>query len=140
MNAPQDVSQPIERLGFAADQIVQEFGFDSDTDEDLRLAIESCTGGAVEDEDYTGEVDVVLLWWRGDDGDLTDALVDLVALVDDQGFILLLTPRPGTGATVEVTDIEEAAKTAGLHPSGMTTAAPDWRGVRLVPTKGAVRR
>lgn len=135
-----DVSGLVARLGFDADQIVQEFGYDDDCDQALREALEERIGSPMEDEDYTGEADAVLLWWRGDDGDLTDALVDTVSVVADGGFVALLTPRPGRGAQVEPSEIEEAAGTAGLHASGTVTVGPDWRGVRLVAPKGAARR
>ncbi len=68
----------VDKLGFGAGQVVQEFGYDGDVDDDFRFAIEDACGSELEDEDYTGEVDAVLLWWRADDGDLTDALVDTV--------------------------------------------------------------
>ena len=37
--------------------------------------------------------DAVLLWWRDGDGDLGDALVDMVGVLDDGGFVVLLTPK-----------------------------------------------
>ena len=135
-----DASQrSLERWGLGPDRIVQEFGYDDDVDQPLREAVEDTIGADLEDEDYTGEVDAMLLWWRGDDGDLTDALVDLVGLLDEDGFILLLTPRPGGGALVEASEIEEAAATAGLHPSGTMTVSADWRGTRLVAPKSGRR-
>lgn len=120
--------------------IVQEFGFDDDTDDEVRSAIEGVIGAELEFEDYTGETDAVLLWWRGDDGDLADELVDMVSAVADGGFILLLTPRPGRGVEVEPAEIQEAAATAGLHSSGAQNASDDWRAVRLVVPKAAGRR
>lgn len=130
----------VERLGFAPEMIVQEFGFDDDTDEALRASIEALIGAELEFEDYTGETDAVLLWWRGDDGDLTDELVDMVSAVGDGGFILLLTPRPGRGVEVDPAEIQEASATAGLHSSGALNASDDWRAVRLVLPKAAGRR
>jgi hypothetical protein len=97
----------------------------------------------LEDEDFTGEVDVALVWWRGDDGDLTDALVDLVVVLSEGGFVVLLTPNPKTGNVVDAAEVEEAAQTAGLHASASFGAAADWRAVRLVAPKAgkaSVRR
>ena len=86
-------SGAVERLGFARDQVVQEFGYDSDVADDFRFAVEDACGGEIEDEDYTGGADAVLLWWRDGDGDLGDALVDMVGVLDDGGFVVLLTPE-----------------------------------------------
>ena len=54
--------------------VVQEIGWDEDVDDDVRAAIEEQIGGDLLDEDADEVVDVVLLWWREDDGDLVDAL------------------------------------------------------------------
>ena len=83
----------VERLGFARDQVVQEFGYDSDVDDEFRYAVEDLCGAEIEDDDYTGGADAVLLWWREGDGDLGDALVDMVGVLDDGGFVVLLTPK-----------------------------------------------
>ncbi|MGL4743239.1 MAG: DUF3052 domain-containing protein [Dermatophilaceae bacterium] len=128
----------VERLGFAREQVIQEFGYDSDIDDDFRFAVEDACGAEIEDDDYTGAADAVLLWWRDDDGDLGDALVDMVGVLDDGGFVVLLTPRSGT--EVEASDIEEAAVTAGLHLSGSFTVGLGWRAYRLVAPKGPARR
>ena len=53
--------------------MIQEFGYDSDVDDEFRFAVEDHTGTELEDEDYTGGADAVLLWWREGDGDLVDA-------------------------------------------------------------------
>ena len=41
---PADKSNPATRLGFEEGQIVQELGYDDDTDQDLREGIEEITG------------------------------------------------------------------------------------------------
>lgn len=128
----------VERLGFAREHIVQEFGYDSDVDDDFRFAVEDACGAEIEDDDYTGAADAVLLWWRDDDGDLGDALVDMVGVLEDGGFVVLLTPRGGS--EVDASDIEEAAVTAGLHLSGTLNAGADWRAHRLVAPKANGRR
>lgn len=120
------------RLGFTAGQVVQEFGYGDDVDADLRVAIEEVTGGELVDEDYDDIADAVILWWRDGDGDLTDALVDVHASLDDgRGLIWLLTRKPGRSGHVDHNEIEEAADTAGLHATSTLTVAADWSATRL---------
>ncbi|MEP7036685.1 MAG: DUF3052 domain-containing protein [Dermatophilaceae bacterium] len=129
----------VAKLGFAAGQVVQEFGYDQDVDDDFRQAIEKLCGSELEDEDYADVADAVVLWWRDDDGDLIDALVDALTNLAEGGFVLLLTPKSGRDGHVDAADIQEAALTAGLHASGGTNAVPDWIGSRLVAPKSARR-
>ena len=119
------------RLGLRAGQVVQELGYDDDCDPDLRASVEALTGSGIVDEDYDDVVDVVLLWWRDDDGDLVDALVDSLVSLGDGGVVWLLTPKAGRDGHVEPGDIGDAAPTAGLHPTSSISAAPDWSGTRL---------
>lgn len=120
------------RLGFTAGQVVQEFGYGDDVDEDLRAGIEELIGGELVDEDYDDIVDGVVLWWRDGDGDLTDALVDVHASLDDDGgLIWLFTRKPGRSGHIDHTEIEEAATTAGLHATSTLSIAPDWSATRL---------
>jgi hypothetical protein len=80
-------------------------------------------------------VDVVLLWWRDDDGDLFDALSDALTTLADGGHIWLLTPKAGRDGHVEPSDIGEAAQTAGLSQTSSISAAREWSGTRLVTPK-----
>src|SRR6476659_8875964 len=66
----------VGRLGLTAGQVIQEFGYDSDVDDDFRRAGEDHTGTELEDEEYQDVADASLIWWRQDDGDLVDAVVD----------------------------------------------------------------
>lgn len=120
------------RLGLQPGQVVQELGYDDDCDDALRTAVAGLTGTALVDEDYEDVVDAVLLWWRDDDGDLVDALVDSLVSLDDGGVVWLLTPKAGRAGHVEPGDIGDAAPTAGLHQTSSISAAPDWSGTRLV--------
>ncbi len=120
------------RLGFQSGQVVQEFGYDDDVDHDLRDAVELVTGNELADEDADEVVDAVLLWWREDDGDLVDALVDVLGALVEGGPIWLLTPKSGRDGHVEPSDIEEAAPTAGLHSTRTISVGSDWTGTRLV--------
>jgi hypothetical protein len=124
-----------EKLGFAAGQVVQEFGYDADVDDDLRFSIEDTTGVELEDEDYGNVADAALIWWRDGDGDLVDVLVDALTNLDDGGFIVLLTPKAGRGGEIDMAEVEEAASTAGLHTSGTVNAAPEWSATRIVAPK-----
>lgn len=124
-----------ERLGFKPGQVVQEIGWDEDTDEELRESIESVTGTELVDEDYEDVADVVLLWWRDEDGDLVDGLVDALTALADGGHIWLLTPKAGRDGHVEPSDIGEAAPTAGLSQTSSVSACTDWSGTRLVAPK-----
>lgn len=127
------------RLGFAPEQVVQEFGYDSDVDDEFRFAVEEVCGTEIEDDDYTGVADAVVLWWRTGDGDLGDALVDMVGVLEDGGFVVLLTPK-ATGEEVDASDIDEAAVTAGLHSAGTFTPSSEWRAHKLVAPRSKVRR
>jgi hypothetical protein len=126
-----------EKLGFSAGQVVQEIGYDEDSDDDLRHAIEEVTGSALVDEQYDDVVDAVLLWWRDGDGDLVDALVDALTNLGENGVVWLLTPKAGREGHVEPSDIGEAAPTAGLSSTRSTSAAPEWSGTRLVSPKAS---
>jgi Protein of unknown function (DUF3052) len=125
-------TQPAIRLGFTPGQVVQEIGYDEDIDDELRAAVEALTGGELVDEDYEDVVDAVLLWYREDDGDLVDVLVDGLTALADGGHIWLLTPKAGRTGHIEPSDIGEAAPTAGLSQTSSVSASRDWAGTRLV--------
>ncbi|RZS89645.1 DUF3052 family protein [Motilibacter rhizosphaerae] len=124
------------RLGLREGQVVQELGYDEDCDEELRGSIAALTGHALveEPEDV---VDVVLLWWRDEDGDLVDALVDALTDLADGGVVWLLTPKKGREGHVEPSDIGDAAPTAGLSSTSSISASREWQGTRLVAPKAA---
>ncbi|MGK5548913.1 DUF3052 domain-containing protein [Streptomyces sp. URMC 127] len=128
-------TNPAARLGFEPGQVVQEIGYDDDVDHDLREGIESLIGQDLVDEDYDDVADVVLLWFRDEDGDLTDALVDAIGLLEDGGVIWLLVPKTGRDGYIEPSDVSEAAQTAGLSQTKSISVAKDWTGARLVAPK-----
>ncbi|WP_029287948.1 DUF3052 domain-containing protein [Cellulomonas sp. HZM] len=128
-------AQAVARLGFTSGQVVQEIGYDDDADDDLRAAIEGVTGTELVDEDYDDVTDGAVIWFREDDGDLTDYLVDAMTVLDDNGPIWVLTPKSGRGGHVSHSDIEEAATTSGLHAMTTFSIAPDWSATRLA-TRG----
>ncbi len=127
-----NASALIDRLGIERGLVVQELGYDDDVDQDLREAIEARLDDDMVDEDSDEVVDVVLLWYREDDGDLVDALVDAIAPLADNGVIWLLTPKRGRAGYVEPSDISEAAPTAGLSQTSLLPLGADWTGARLV--------
>jgi hypothetical protein len=126
-------------LGLQPGWVVQEIGLDDDADQSLRDDIVEVTGHALVDLDHEDVVDAVLLWWREDDGDLVDALVDALISLADGGMVWLLTPKAGRPGHVEPSDIGEAAPTAGLSQTSSVAAAPDWSGTRLVAPRSGRR-
>lgn len=126
-----------ERLGFKAGLVVQELGWDQDVDDDLRIQIEDAIDGDLVDGDYGNVVDAVLLWWRDDDGDLTDALMDSLTDLVGGGVIWLLSPKVGRPGEVDPADIAEAAQVAGLATTSTAGVSRDWTASRLVAPKTA---
>ncbi len=128
---------PAERLGIQPGQVIQELGYDEDCDEELRESVIDRSGGEFVDEDSDEVVDVVLLWWREDDGDMVDALVEAIGPLADTGVVWLLTPKAGRAGHVEASDITEAAPTAGLQQTSNANAGKDWSGARLNTPRGS---
>ena len=128
-------SGPVSRFGFESGMVVQELGWDEDIDEDLRASIEKAVGGQLVDDRYGDVVDAVILWWRQDDGDLVDGLVDSLTDLADGGAIWLLTPKVGRDNYVDASDIAEAAPTAGLSTTTSLAAGPEWSATKLVSPK-----
>jgi len=124
------------RLGLRPGQVVQEFGYDDDVDHDLREAVEDLIGGELVDEDSDEVVDAVLLWWRDEDGDLVDALINVLGALAEDGAIWLLSPKAGRPGHIEPSDIEAGAPTAGLHATKTISVGRDWSGTRLVRPRG----
>jgi hypothetical protein len=128
---------PATRFGFQPGMVVQELGWDNDVDASLRSAIEAITGSELVDDEYGDVVDAVLLWWRGDDGDLVDGLVDALTDLAEGGTIWLLTPKIGRPHYVDPSDISESAPTAGLATTTSLSAGSDWSATKLVSPKAA---
>ncbi len=129
------VGENASRLGIKPGLVVQEIGFSEDSDSELSSAVAKDAQSDLVDQDFSDVVDVVLLWWREDDGDLVDALVDAMTTLADHGVIWLLTPKPGRAGHVEAEDIADAAPTAGLQATSSISAAKNWQGTRLVAPK-----
>jgi len=123
------------KLGFTPGMVIQELGWDNDTDDDLRAAIEDAIDGDLVDGDHGNVVDGVVLWWRDDDGDLVDGLVDALTDLVGGGAIWLLTPKVGRPNSVDAADIAEAAPIAGLSQTTTAAVSKDWAATRLVTPK-----
>ena len=110
-----------QKLGLTAGLVVQELGWDEDTDDELRADIDDV-------------VDVVVLWWRDGDGDLVDALMDAIGPLAEDGFVWVLSPKTGKSGYVDPSEIAEAAPTAGLTQTSAISLG-DWSAARLVQPK-----
>jgi hypothetical protein len=128
-------SSAAERLGLTAGMVVQELGWDNDTDDDLRISIEDAIDADMVDGDYGNVVDAVVLWWRDEDGDLVDGLVEALTDLVGGGSIWLLTPKVGRPNAVEPADIAEAAPIAGLAQTTSASVSKDWSATRLIAPK-----
>jgi hypothetical protein len=129
-----------EKLGIEPGQVVGELGWDEDVDDDVRAAVEERCGSELLDEDADEVLDVILLWWRENDGDLVDELMDATGPLAEDGVIWVLTPKTGRPGHVEPSDIAEAVPTAGLAQTSNISVGPDWTGTRLVSPKSAKSR
>jgi len=134
-NGTADAASPASRLGFTTGMVVQELGWDSDTDDSLRIAIEDAIDADMVDGDYGNVVDAVILWWREDDGDLVDGLMESLTDLVGGGAIWLLTPKVGRAGAVDAADIAEAAPIAGLAQTTTVAVSKDWAATRLVTPK-----
>jgi hypothetical protein len=137
--AADDASSYARKLGIQQGQVVQEWGWDEDTDDDIRADVEDASGGELLDEDTDEVIDVVLLWWRDGDGDLVDTLMDAIAPLADDGVIWVLTPKTGRPGHVLPAEIAESAPTAGLMPTSSVNLG-DWSASRLVQPKSRAGR
>jgi len=130
--AEDEAQDRARRLGLQPGLTVQEIGYDDDVDAALRAGIEGAVGSELVDDDYDDVVDVVIMWWRDDDGDLADGLLDAIGPLADHGVVWLMTPKPGRDGHIEAEDIADAAPTAGLQQTSTISAGSHWQGTRLV--------
>lgn len=127
------------RLGIKPGDLILESGRRDDADDALRKEIFTAAGSEPVGEGAQEVVDVVLLWWREDDGDLVDAMVDSLTFLDAHGVIWLFTPKVGRAGHVEPSDIQESAQTAGLAQTSTFAAGADWSATKLTAPKGGRR-
>jgi hypothetical protein len=125
-------------LSLAPGLVVQELGWDADVDEDFRSEVmDAVDGDLVEETDDA--VDVVLLWWRSEDGDVVDGLFDALRDLSNAGVLWLLTPKVGRPGHVSSADLQEGAVTAGLSLTSSVSVSKSWSCHKLVRPKG-IRR
>jgi hypothetical protein len=127
-----------QKLGLSPGLVVQELGWDNDADDDVRVTIEDAIDGEMV-EDAVEAVDLVLLWWRDEDGDLGDGLMEALTDLTDSGHIWLMTPKVGRSGYIDAADIAEAAVAAGLALTTSATISANWSATKLVRPRGARR-
>ena len=121
------------KFGLSEGLVIQEVGFADDCDATVSQSISAVA--ELVDESYEDVVDGVLLWFRAEDGDLVDALMDALVELTETGAIWLMTPKVGRPGHIEPSDIADAAPTVGLVTTSTVNAAADWQGTRLVSHK-----
>ncbi|MEY2841788.1 MAG: hypothetical protein RLY74_929 [Actinomycetota bacterium] len=122
-------------MGIQSGFLVLQRGFADDSDSQLSKEVAETSGSKLLDENSKEVVDAVITWWREDDGDLVDELVDCLTYLTDGGQVWLLTPKVGRDGHVEPSDIQDAAPTAGLSLTSTLQVSKDWTATRLVARK-----
>ena len=125
-------------MGFEPGQIIQELGWDTDVDESLRDAVMDAIDADLV-EDALEAVDAVLLWWREEDGDVGDGLVDALRDLSSTGHIWLMTPKIGRDGYLEPADIAEGTATAGLILASPASVSREWQAQRIVRPRAGKR-
>lgn len=139
MVAAADDQNFAQKLGITHGMVVQELGWDEDTNDDLRADVEETAGSELLDEESDEVIDVVLLWWRDGDGDLVDELMEAIGPLSEDGFIWVLTPKTGNDGHVDPSEIAEAAPTAGLTQTSAIKLG-EWSASRLVQPKAPTKQ
>ncbi|WP_308606354.1 DUF3052 domain-containing protein [uncultured Corynebacterium sp.] len=127
----QRVSGFAAKLGVEEGQVALELGWDEDCDSTISESIEDVLGEDFLEEETDELCDLVLLWWRAEDGDLVDGLVDATRPLGDSGRIWLLTPGAGKPGNLEPGEISESAQLAGLVQTKAERLG-EWQGSCLV--------
>lgn len=125
-------------MGLTEGMVVQELGWDSDVDEGLRTIVMDAIDADLVDEAVEA-VDAVLLWWRDEDGDVADGLVDSLTDLATTGIIWLMTPKVGRTGHVNAQDISEGVNTAGMALTTPVDVSEEWQAQKVVRPK-ATRR
>lgn len=125
-------------LGISEGMVALESGWDEDCDSAISESIESVLGEDFLEEESDELVDVVVMWWRDEDGDLVDGLVDSLRPLSEGGRVWLLTPGAGMQGTIAPGEISESAQLAGLVQTKAERLG-DWQGSCLVG-RGAMKK
>lgn len=126
-----EADKRIAQMGLGKGMVVQEIGWDSDVDEDLRDDVMDAIDADLVEEALEA-VDMVLLWWRSDDGDVVDGLVDAMVDLGRNGVIWLMTPKVGREGYIDPADLAEGVRTAGMALTAPSNLCPDWQGHKVV--------
>ncbi len=126
----------VSRLGLADDALVQFVGWDDDCDQELLDEVEGHVSEVLL-SDAADVVDAVLIWWRDDDDDLADGLLDAMSMLADDGVTWLFTPRPGRPGHMPASDVKEAVQVAGLQITSSISIGADWQAARLTAPKSS---
>lgn len=126
-----------ELLEVSSGTIIQELGWDEDCDSSISEALEDAIGEELLGPDTDELVDVVLLWWREEDGDLVDGLMDANRSLSEDGRIWVLTPAPGLENSIQPGEVAESAQLGGMVQTGSERLG-DWQAACLV-ARGAKR-
>ena len=84
-------------MGIEKGHLILEVGHGSDCDEEIRSAIVKVSGNEMLSGKINEVVDAVIIWWREEDGDLIDELVDGLTYLVEGGPIWLMTPKVEIG-------------------------------------------
>jgi len=125
-------------LGLTPGLVVQELGWDEDVDADLRDDIMDSIDAEMVDDPLEA-VDVVVLWWRDEDGDVADGLVDSMTDLSSTGCIWLLTPKVGRPGFITAASLAEGVTVAGLTLTTTASVAADWQATKVLRPKGTRR-
>ena len=118
-------------LNLSRATVVLELNSVDGADDDFRQALRAASSAYLEPSAQTEAVDLVVVWWRRHDGDLSDSLLDALRLLTDGGAICLATPKPGSSEYVDAIDISDIAKELNLRQTGTFVIGPDWRATKL---------
>ena len=134
-SAGEERARAVARLGLAPDALVQIVGWDDDCDEDCLAELEDLVSEVVMGDEAENVVDGLLVWWREEDGDLADGLLDALSMLADDGVVWLFTPRPGRTGHMPSSEVKEAVQVAGHQVTSTIGAGSDWQAARITAPK-----
>ena len=121
----------IHQLGLVRGMVVEELGWDEDVDDDFRQSVMEIIDSDMVEES-SDAVDAVILWMRGDDGDVMDLLIDSLTDLGSTGFLWVLTPKIGRKGHVPQSDLAEGVLAAGLSLTISASVSKDWSAHKVV--------
>ncbi len=128
----------VRQLGFVKGMVVEELGWDEDSDEEVRQSIMEVIDSDLVDES-TEAVDAVVLWLREGDGDVMDLLIDSLTDLGPTGFLWVFTPKIGQSGYVSQSDLSEGVAAAGLTMTTTVNVCNQWSAHKVVRPKSSRR-